>query len=105
MPQNESKAQVWAFLLWKGSQNLDENENSWVVYQRWCKMDTHMKDAWVTAGRNVQVFTKLSAAKMQEVRAKTVPAPKKNTPDDDPLEEGEISTASVHFPPERYRIV
>lgn len=86
---NESKAQVWAFLLWKGSQNHEEGDNSWVVYQRWCKMDAQVKEAWIVAGRNVQVFTKLSAAKMQEVRAKAVARPKQIV-DDDPLEEGEI---------------
>ncbi|GLV35934.1 Chromator [Carabus blaptoides fortunei] len=87
---NESKAQVWAFLLWKGSQHHEEGDNSWVVYQRWCKMDAQIKDAWIVAGRNVQVFTKLSAAKMQEVRAKAQVTRPKQIIDDDPLEEGEI---------------
>lgn len=53
-------------------------------------MDSHAKEAWITAGRNVQVFTKLSAAKMQEIRAKVNPLNKK---DED--EDGDISKLNV----------
>ncbi|XP_012251503.2 serine-rich adhesin for platelets isoform X2 [Athalia rosae] len=69
---NEQKAQVWAFLLWKDSQIQQESTdrdtaNSWKLYQKWCKMDTHIRDSWIAAGKTIQTFTKISNAKMQEV--------------------------------------
>lgn len=69
---NEQKAQVWAFLLWKDSQIQQEGTdrdtaNSWKLYQKWCKMDTHVRDSWIAAGKTIQTFTKISNAKMQEV--------------------------------------
>lgn len=88
---NESKGQVWAFLLWKGAQTLEDHENSWVVYQRWCKLDSDVKEAWVAAGARVQAFTKLSAARMQEVRSKALVKPKQQIEDElSMMEEGEI---------------
>lgn len=30
-------------------------------------MDTHIRDSWITAGKTIQTFTKISNAKMQEV--------------------------------------
>ncbi|XP_031772306.1 uncharacterized protein LOC100872175 isoform X10 [Apis florea] len=69
---NEQKAQVWAFLLWKDSQIQQEGSdrdstNSWKLYQKWCKMDTHIRDSWIAAGKTIQTFTKISNAKMQDV--------------------------------------
>ncbi|XP_043525402.1 flocculation protein FLO11 isoform X1 [Frieseomelitta varia] len=69
---NEQKAQVWAFLLWKDSQIQQESSdkdstNSWKLYQKWCKMDTHIRDSWIAAGKTIQTFTKISNAKMQDV--------------------------------------
>lgn len=69
--QNGQKAQVWAFLLWKDSQIQQENPdkdatNPWKLYQKWCKMDTHIRDSWITAGKTIQTFTKISNAKMQD---------------------------------------
>ncbi|KOC63250.1 Chromodomain Y-like protein [Habropoda laboriosa] len=69
---NEQKAQVWAFLLWKDSQIHQEGSdrdstNSWKLYQKWCKMDTHIRDSWIAAGKTIQTFTKISNAKMQDV--------------------------------------
>ncbi|XP_076225253.1 chromodomain-containing protein chromator isoform X2 [Nomia melanderi] len=68
---NEQKAQVWAFLLWKDSQIQQEgpdrdSTNSWKLYQKWCKMDTHIRDSWIAAGKTIQTFTKISNAKMQD---------------------------------------
>nr|CAD7426234.1 unnamed protein product [Timema monikensis] len=72
----ESKPQVWAFLLWKSSiinQRLKEgvaandNINSWVLYQKWCKMDEKVRDAWISAGRAIQGFSTIAHAKIQEV--------------------------------------
>lgn len=69
--QNGQKAQVWAFLLWKDSQIQQEGTdkdatNAWKLYQKWCKMDTHVRDSWITAGKTIQTFTKISNAKMQD---------------------------------------
>ncbi|XP_018405210.1 PREDICTED: platelet binding protein GspB isoform X2 [Cyphomyrmex costatus] len=68
---NGQKAQVWAFLLWKDTQiqqdSSDKDTSSaWELYQKWCKMDTHVREAWVTAGKTIQTFTKISNAKMQD---------------------------------------
>ncbi|XP_072751402.1 uncharacterized protein Chro [Anoplolepis gracilipes] len=68
---NGQKAQVWAFLLWKDSQIQQEGSdkdatNAWKLYQKWCKMDTHVRDSWITAGKTIQTFTKISNAKMQD---------------------------------------
>lgn len=69
---NEQKAQLWAFLLWKDSQIQQENAdkdatNSWKLYQKWCKMDLHIRNSWVTAGKTIQTFTKISNTKMQDI--------------------------------------
>ncbi|XP_011308951.1 uncharacterized protein Chro [Fopius arisanus] len=68
---NEQKAQVWAFLLWKDSQIQQEGQdrdsaNSWKLYQKWCKMEANIRESWVTAGKTIQNFTRISNAKMQE---------------------------------------
>ncbi|XP_014475320.1 PREDICTED: serine-rich adhesin for platelets isoform X1 [Dinoponera quadriceps] len=68
---NGQKAQVWAFLLWKDSQIQHEGSdkdatNPWKLYQKWCKMDPHVRDSWITAGKTIQTFTKISNAKMQD---------------------------------------
>ncbi|XP_043272119.1 uncharacterized protein Chro isoform X2 [Venturia canescens] len=68
---HEQKAQVWAFLLWKDLQiQLEggdkDSANSWKLYQKWCKMDVHIRDAWVTAGRTIQTFSKISNTKMHD---------------------------------------
>lgn len=43
-----------------------DSSNSWKLYQKWCKMDQHLRDCWVTAGKTIQTFTKISNAKMQD---------------------------------------
>ncbi|CAG9125580.1 unnamed protein product [Plutella xylostella] len=69
---NESKAQVWAFLLWKCSsarENKDVNtENSWKLYQQWCRMPEAHRTAWITAGTNVQALSKFAHAKVTEIK-------------------------------------
>ncbi|XP_034937952.1 endochitinase A isoform X2 [Chelonus insularis] len=70
---NEQKAQVWAFLLWKDTQIQQEgpdrdSANSWKLYQRWCKMESHVRETWVTAGKTIQTFTKINNAKMTDFR-------------------------------------
>ncbi|TGZ54251.1 Chromodomain Y-like protein 2 [Temnothorax longispinosus] len=69
--KNNSKAQVWAFLLWKDTQfqqdGLDKNKaDTWKLYQKWCKMDINVRESWITAGKTIQTFTKISNAKMQD---------------------------------------
>lgn len=109
--KGETKPQVWAFVLWKNAHYKNNTNDgtpppsSWEIYQRWCKLDTKEKDAWILAGKSLQTSTKLSEAKLIEVKVKpqlfgrrqkvmvTVPSlttgNKTNT--DDPLDEGEIS--------------
>ncbi|XP_028161423.1 uncharacterized protein LOC114353529 isoform X7 [Ostrinia furnacalis] len=69
---NESKAQVWAFLLWKCSSVRDgsviSSDNSWKLYQQWCRMAESQRTAWITAGSNVQSLSKFSHAKVMEVK-------------------------------------
>ncbi|KAF7995118.1 hypothetical protein HCN44_004590 [Aphidius gifuensis] len=70
---NEQKAQVWAFLLWKDSQIRKENPDreaaqteSWELYQKWCKMASNIRESWISAGKTIQTFTKLSNAKIPD---------------------------------------
>lgn len=70
----EPKPQVWAFLLWKSSQPKTEGEggdqiSSWKLYQKWCKMPDNIREAWISAGKAIQVSTTLASAKMQEVKS------------------------------------
>lgn len=72
--QNEQKAQVWAFLLWKDTQIQQETTDkdsvtSWKLYQKWCKMEQHVRETWITAGRTIQAFTKINNAKMTDMRS------------------------------------
>ncbi|XP_039752838.1 uncharacterized protein LOC120628522 isoform X3 [Pararge aegeria] len=70
---NESKAQVWAFLLWKCSSVRDGStsnaDNSWKLYQQWCRMPEAQRTAWITAGANVQALSKFAHAKVMELKA------------------------------------
>ncbi|KAI5630675.1 hypothetical protein NE865_16615 [Phthorimaea operculella] len=61
---NESKAQVWAFLLWKCSSSKDDN--SWKLYQQWCRMPEAQRNAWNTAGANVQALSKFAHAQVTD---------------------------------------
>ncbi|KYM75570.1 hypothetical protein ALC53_13998 [Atta colombica] len=67
---NRQKAQEWAFLLWKGIQIQDSSDieasNTSTLHEKWCKMDTKMKEAWVISGKIVQTLTKINNAKMQD---------------------------------------
>ncbi|XP_060803132.1 uncharacterized protein LOC106132127 isoform X2 [Amyelois transitella] len=69
---NESKAQVWAFLLWKCSSSRDgsvgNTDNSWKLYQQWCRMPEAQRTAWITAGADVQALSKFAHAKVMEVK-------------------------------------
>ncbi|KOB79067.1 Chromodomain Y-like protein [Operophtera brumata] len=69
---NENKAQVWAFLLWKCSSARDgsiSTDNSWKLYQQWCRMAEAQRTAWITAGANVQALSKFAHAKVMELKA------------------------------------
>lgn len=72
---NESKAQVWAFLLWKATQiaaNSDYagSHNSWKLYQTWIKLDSSLRETWVVAGTTIQSFNKLGSGTLQEMPVK-----------------------------------
>ncbi|GBP22389.1 Chromo domain protein LHP1 [Eumeta japonica] len=70
----ETKAQVWAFLLWKCSSARDcsaagpSGDNSWKLYQQWCRMPEAQRNAWIAAGTNVQSLSKYAHAKVLEVK-------------------------------------
>uniref|UniRef100_A0A1B6CNB6 Chromo domain-containing protein n=1 Tax=Clastoptera arizonana TaxID=38151 RepID=A0A1B6CNB6_9HEMI len=65
---SESKAQVWAFLLWKSAQAklLTDVESPWKLYQRWCKMDDNVREAWTTAGNSLMDLTSLGHSKLSD---------------------------------------
>lgn len=72
---HEPKPQVWAFMLWKQAQYKKSKDggsqpSSWEIYQNWCKLEPDEKETWIVAGRNIQTFTRLGVAKMQEVKTK-----------------------------------
>lgn len=70
---------MWAFLLWKNTQNKanknpgkpPDKDNSWIMYQKWCKLEQQDRETWITAGKNVQTFTKLSTTKIPLVAPNT----------------------------------
>lgn len=105
--KNEGKAQVWAFMLWKSAQQRRAKEGepiptSWAIYQRWCKLTSEYKDTWVVAGNTIQSFTKISSAKVQEIKAKIAAGKSKSAVinknnEEDPLEEGEIRKCKNHI--------
>ncbi|KAJ8680212.1 hypothetical protein QAD02_015999 [Eretmocerus hayati] len=67
----DQKAQVWAYLLWKGTQIQsdcpDKDGTSWTLYQKWCGLDSHIRDTWIIAGKTIQTFTKISCTNMLDV--------------------------------------
>ncbi|XP_038209727.1 uncharacterized protein LOC119830698 isoform X2 [Zerene cesonia] len=80
---NESKSQVWAFLLWKCSSRdatQSSGDNSWKLYQQWCRMPEAQRTAWITAGSNVQSLSKFSHAKVMELKSDDQLVPVQNTP-------------------------
>ncbi|XP_045497960.1 uncharacterized protein LOC123696020 isoform X2 [Colias croceus] len=80
---NESKSQVWAFLLWKCSSRdaaATSGDNSWKLYQQWCRMPEAQRTAWITAGSNVQSLSKFSHAKVMELKSDDQLVPVQNTP-------------------------
>ncbi|KAG6456983.1 hypothetical protein O3G_MSEX010046 [Manduca sexta] len=81
---NESKAQVWAFLLWKCSSTREgttaNSDNSWKLYQQWCRMPEAQRNAWITAGSNVQALSKYAHAKVMEVKTEDQLVPVQNPP-------------------------
>ncbi|KAF5272265.1 hypothetical protein FQR65_LT17472 [Abscondita terminalis] len=61
--KNETKPQVWAFMLWKHAQARKETDEDnlptpWSIYQQWCKLNPKEKEGWIVAGENIQSFSK-----------------------------------------------
>ncbi|CAK1556358.1 unnamed protein product [Leptosia nina] len=82
---SESKAQVWAFLLWKCSSTREGStsvDNSWKLYQQWCRMPEAQRTAWITAGTNVQALSKFAHAKVIEMKSDDQLVPVQTTPGD-----------------------
>ncbi|CAH2096305.1 unnamed protein product [Euphydryas editha] len=81
---NESKSQVWAFLLWKCSSVRDGStsnaDNSWKLYQQWCRMPEAQRTAWITAGSNVQSLSKFAHAKVMELKTEDQLVPVQTAP-------------------------
>lgn len=81
---NESKSQVWAFLLWKCSSVRDGStsnaDNSWKLYQQWCRMPEAQRTAWITAGTNVQSLSKFAHAKVMELKTEDQLVPVQTAP-------------------------
>ncbi|XP_014252366.1 uncharacterized protein LOC106668253 isoform X5 [Cimex lectularius] len=74
----ETKSQVWAFLLWKNAQSklsqktgTPSTESSWKLYQKWCKMPSRIREAWVAAGETVMNFSTFGYSKTGESVLKT----------------------------------
>lgn len=74
--ENEEKAQIWGFTLWKTKQAHIHKEKgetvptSWEIYQKWTKLQPNEKELWVTAGHNLQVIGKISSTKYKEIKEK-----------------------------------
>ncbi|XP_076265666.1 chromodomain-containing protein chromator isoform X2 [Rhynchophorus ferrugineus] len=72
--ENESKPQVWGYVLWRIKQakelGLSSSSSSWSMYQKWCKLPEDDKNAWITAGQSIQFASKISGAKITEVKGK-----------------------------------
>lgn len=73
----ETKAKVWAFLLWKAAQlNTDGpdggagNVNSWKLYQTWVKLEESVRETWIVAGRTIQSFARMGQGNLQEMPVK-----------------------------------
>lgn len=75
--KTDTKPQIWAFTLWKNTQQKrtkpeDPVPTSWTTYQKWCQLDTDLKETWIAAGRNILAFSKIGDAKIQELKAKAL---------------------------------
>ncbi|KAF5296354.1 hypothetical protein FQR65_LT10246 [Abscondita terminalis] len=103
--KNETKPQVWAFMLWKHAQARKETDEDnlptpWSIYQQWCKLNPKEKEGWIVAGENIQSFSKIGTAKIQEVKSNAQPVKNKlqksnvqvikHNSSDELLEEGEM---------------
>uniref|UniRef100_A0A1Q3F299 Putative chriz n=1 Tax=Culex tarsalis TaxID=7177 RepID=A0A1Q3F299_CULTA len=95
----ETKAKVWAFLLWKAAQlnptdgsggsaaEAGGNVNSWKLYQTWVKLEESVRETWIVAGRTIQSFARMGQGSLQEMPVKITktiiesgPEEKKATP-------------------------
>lgn len=73
----ETKAKVWAFLLWKAAQLNNDipdtgagNVNSWKLYQNWVKLEESVRETWIVAGRTIQSFARMGQGNLQEMPVK-----------------------------------
>uniref|UniRef100_A0AAG5DJ08 Chromo domain-containing protein n=1 Tax=Anopheles atroparvus TaxID=41427 RepID=A0AAG5DJ08_ANOAO len=77
---DEAQTKVWAFLLWKSTQQNagspgGTNEktgpsNAWKLYQTWVKLDESVRDTWVVAGKTIQSFAKTGTGSLHEMPVK-----------------------------------
>ncbi|XP_055628359.1 uncharacterized protein LOC129769876 isoform X2 [Toxorhynchites rutilus septentrionalis] len=83
----ETKAKVWAFLLWKAAQlNAEDaemgNVNSWKLYQTWVKLEESVRETWIVAGRTIQSFARMGQGNLQEMPVKITKTIIESGPDD-----------------------
>lgn len=81
----ETKAKVWAFLLWKAAQLSTEsagNVNSWKLYQTWVKLEESVRETWIVAGRTIQSFARMGQGSLQEMPVKITKTIIESGPDD-----------------------
>ncbi|XP_053684282.1 mucin-5AC [Sabethes cyaneus] len=81
----ETKAKVWAFLLWKAAQlSVDSagNVNSWKLYQTWVKLEESVRETWIVAGRTIQSFARMGQGSLQEMPVKITKTIIESGPDD-----------------------
>ncbi|XP_055538369.1 uncharacterized protein LOC129725942 [Wyeomyia smithii] len=98
----ETKAKVWAFLLWKAAQLSTEsagNVNSWKLYQTWVKLEESVRETWIVAGRTIQSFARMGQGNLQEMPVKITKTIIESGPDD---KKSSANTPSSATTPSRF---
>lgn len=62
--QRETRPKMWAYLLWKQTQFLQNQENAnedqpWKLYEQWMSLDESIRQSWLVAGGTIQSFEKV----------------------------------------------
>jgi hypothetical protein len=73
--QRETRPKIWAYLLWKQTQFLQNQENAseenpWKLYQQWMSLDESVRQSWLVAGGTIQSFEKFGNGILQETPVK-----------------------------------
>ncbi|XP_055598395.1 uncharacterized protein LOC129747974 [Uranotaenia lowii] len=112
----ETKAKVWAFLLWKaaqlngdgasGAEGGTGNVNSWKLYQTWVKLEESVRETWIVAGRTIQSFARMGQGSLQEMPVKITKTIIESGPDDKKQATGTSPSTQQnrYFPPRKPEI-